>query len=126
MESTITKNAGKSITIMIPMPPGRYGIVCIAQWSASVASFEATRCRHQRGPTLYCPGGRHGRQFQMKPKNTKKTQLLPSFLMVDQCKKAKQFWDPKQTLYSHHRWDKGQAGYKCETALFETKSSATF
>ncbi len=53
-------------------------------------------------PTLYCPGGRHGQQFWMKPKNTNKTQLLPSFLTVDRCKKAKQFRDPKRALYSCH------------------------
>ncbi len=44
-------------------------------------------------PALYCPGGRHrhGWRFRMKPKNTTKTQLLPSFLMVDQCKKLNCF-----------------------------------
>jgi hypothetical protein len=39
----------------------------------------------------YCPGGHHGRQFQMKQKNTNKTQLLPSFLTLDRCKNAQQF-----------------------------------
>ncbi len=53
-------------------------------------------------PMPHCPGSRHGQRFWMKLKNTTKTQLLPSFLMVDRHKKAKQFWDPKQTLYSHH------------------------
>ncbi len=48
---------------------------------------------------LYCPSGCHGQQFW---KNTNKTQLLPSFLTVDWCKKAKQCRDPKQTLYSRH------------------------
>jgi hypothetical protein len=43
---TITKNAGKMTTILIAMPPGQYGAMRIAQWSASVASCEATRCRH--------------------------------------------------------------------------------
>jgi hypothetical protein len=42
-------------------------------------------------PMLYCPGGRHGQQFQMKQKNTNKTHLLPSFLTVDRRKKARQF-----------------------------------
>jgi hypothetical protein len=51
-------------------------------------------------PKLYCPGGRHGQRFQMKQKNTNKTQLLPSFLTVDRRKKkARQFQDPKKTLY---------------------------
>ena len=57
-------------------------------------------------PMRYCSGGRHGRWFQMKQKNTNKTQLLPSFLMVDRHKKAKQFRDPKRTLYSSHRCHK--------------------
>ncbi len=63
-------------------------------------------------PVAYCPGGRHGWWFWMKPKNTNKTQLLPSFLMVDRRKKAKQFWDPKQTLYSHHQCDKLRTNVK--------------
>jgi hypothetical protein len=42
-----------------------------------------------RVPTPYHPSGRHGQQFRMKQKNTNKTQLLPSFLMVDWRKKAK-------------------------------------
>jgi hypothetical protein len=57
-------------------------------------------------PAPYCSGGRHGHRFPMKPKNTNNTQPLPSFLMVDQRKKAKQFRDPKQTLYSHHQCNK--------------------
>jgi hypothetical protein len=65
----------------------------------------------------YRPGGRHGRRFQMKQKNTNKTQLLSSFLTVDRLKKAKQFWEPKRTLYSAYKWGIPQ---------FELKSSATF
>jgi hypothetical protein len=57
-------------------------------------------------PTWYCPGGRHGQRFRMKQKNTTKTQLLPSFLMVDRHNKAEQFRDPKLTLYSSHRCNK--------------------
>ncbi len=57
-------------------------------------------------PVLYCPGGCHGWRFQMKQKNTTKTQLLPSFLTVDQCKKTKQFLDPKRTLYLGHQCNK--------------------
>ncbi len=56
----------------------------------------------RRVPMLYCPRGRHGQRFWMKPKNTQKTQLLPSFLTVDLHKKAEQFWDLKHTLYSGH------------------------
>jgi hypothetical protein len=57
-------------------------------------------------PALYCPGGCHGQEFQMKHKNTNKMQLLSSFLTVDQHKKAKQFQDPKWTLYSAYRCNK--------------------
>ncbi len=57
-------------------------------------------------PALYHPGSRHGWLFRMKHKNTNKTQLLPSFLAVDRRKKAKYFWDPKWTLYSHPWCDK--------------------
>ena len=34
------------MTIPITMPPGQYGAMHITRWSASVASCEATRCRH--------------------------------------------------------------------------------
>jgi hypothetical protein len=57
-------------------------------------------------PAPYPPSGHYGRRFQMNPKNTNKTQLLPSFLTVDQCKKTKQFRDPKRALYSHHLCNK--------------------
>ncbi len=60
----------------------------------------------KRVPTPYCPGSCYGWRFQMKPKNTNKTQLLPSFLTVDRCKKAKQFWDTKWILYSSHQCNK--------------------
>ncbi len=74
-------------------------------------------------PAPYCPGSRHGQRFRMKHKNTNNTQLLPSFLTVDQRKKAKQFWDPKWTLYSCHWCNKLHRNVKL---LFELKSSATF
>jgi hypothetical protein len=38
-------------------------------------------------PVPYCPGGHHGRRFRKDKKKTNKTQLLPSFLIVDQHKK---------------------------------------
>ncbi len=63
-------------------------------------------------PTRYCPGGYHGWRFWMKPKKTNKTQLLPSFLVVDRHKKAKQFWDPKLTLYSSHWCNKLRTNVK--------------
>ncbi len=55
-----------------------------------------------RVPMPYPPSGCHGQWCWMKPKNINKTQLSPSFLTVDRRKKDKQFWDPKQTLYSQH------------------------
>ncbi len=36
-----TKNAGKSATILMAMPPGWYGAMRIAQWNAFVASWES-------------------------------------------------------------------------------------
>ncbi len=63
-------------------------------------------------PAPYCPGGCHGWQFWMKTKNTNKTQLLPSFPMVDWRKKAKQFRDPKWTLYSRHQCNKLRTNVK--------------
>ncbi len=63
-------------------------------------------------PTPYCPGGRHGRQFWMKHKNTNKTQLLPSFLTVDPHVKAKPFRDPKHTLYSRQQCNKLRTNVK--------------
>ncbi len=70
---------------------------------------------------LYCPGGRHGRWFWMTQKNTNKTQLLPSFLTVDQCKKAEQFWDPKQTLYSRHWCNKLHTNVKHHHSSWRAK-----
>jgi hypothetical protein len=51
----ITKNAGKLMTILIPMPLGQYGAMCIAQWSASVASYKANRCHHQASTSAVSP-----------------------------------------------------------------------
>ncbi len=77
-----------------------------------------------RVPAPNSPGGCHGRRFWMKHKNTNKTQFLPSFLTVDQRKKSYTIsgseTDPLLTLLMQ------QAAYKCETPLFERKSSATF
>ncbi len=40
------KKAGKSTMMLIAVLPGQYGVMLIAQWSASVASYKATRCCH--------------------------------------------------------------------------------
>ncbi len=63
-------------------------------------------------PALYCPGGHHGQRFQMKPKNSNKTQVLPSFLTLDWCKKAKHLWDPKRTFYSCRQCNKLRTNVK--------------
>jgi hypothetical protein len=55
----------------------------------------------------------------MKQKSINKTQLLPSFLTVDQCKKAEQFWDPKQTLYSCHGCNELRTNVKHHYSSFE-------
>ncbi len=104
MKSMITKNAGISTTISIPMPPGQYSVMRIAWWSASMAS--SLDAAIGRVPMPYCPGGRHGWRFWMKPQNTNKTQLLPRFVTVGRSKKAKQIRDPKWTLYSCHQFNK--------------------
>ncbi len=72
-------------------------------------------------PTRYRPGGRHGGRFRMKQKNTNKTQLLPSFLMVDRHKKAKQFRDPKLTLNSSHWCDKLRTNVKHHYSSWRVK-----
>ena len=48
-------------------------------------------------PVPYCPGSGHGQQFCMKPQNTNKTQLLPSFLTVDDTKKLNNFGTQNET-----------------------------
>jgi hypothetical protein len=42
-------------TDLSAMPPGQYGTMRIAQWSASVASCKATRCRHQASACAKLP-----------------------------------------------------------------------
>ncbi len=90
------------MTILIPMPPGQYGKMHIPQWSASVTSCEDTRCHHWASAHAVLPRQPPWSTILNETQNTNKTQLLPSFLTLDRRKKAKQFWDPKQTLYSAH------------------------
>jgi hypothetical protein len=70
------------MTILIAMLPGGYGEMPIAQWNASVASCKATRCCHQASACTVSPW------TSKRKKNTNKTQLLPTFFTVDECKKA--------------------------------------
>jgi hypothetical protein len=51
-------------------------------------------------PMPYCLVAAIVNDFEKKRKNTNKTQLLPSFLTVDQRKKAIESQDPPGTLYS--------------------------
>ncbi len=53
-----------------------------------------------RVPVPYCLGSCHGQRFWKEEKNINKTQLLSSFLMVDQRKKAIESQDLPGTLYS--------------------------
>ncbi len=79
----ITKNAGKLMTILIAMLPGRFSAMRIAQWSTSVADSKPLDAAIGQVPAPYCSGGRHGLRFRMKHKNTNKTQVLFIFLTVD-------------------------------------------
>jgi hypothetical protein len=45
-----TKNAGKSTTILMGMPPGRYRAMRIAQWSTSRALTGIQLWTHMRPP----------------------------------------------------------------------------
>jgi len=50
-----TKNAGESTTISVAMAMQRYDAGCIARWSTSRASFEATGCRHRASACAVLP-----------------------------------------------------------------------
>ncbi len=49
------KNADKLMAILIAMAMQRYNMGCIAQWSTSKASFEATGCRHRSSAWVVSP-----------------------------------------------------------------------
>ncbi len=57
-------------------------------------------------PVRYCPGGCHGWRYQMKCKNTNKTQLLASNYCTLFVHNPSNFCYPKWTLYSAHRCNK--------------------
>ena len=50
-----TKNAGKSMTILMAMAMQRYNVGRIARWSTSRASLEATGCRHRASACAVSP-----------------------------------------------------------------------
>ena len=54
-ESTATKNAGKSLAILIAMAMQRCDVGRIAQWSTSRASLKATGCRHRSSACAVLP-----------------------------------------------------------------------
>ena len=66
-ESTATKNAGKSMAILIPLAMQLYNAGRIARWITSRASLEATGCRHWASACAVLP------QRPPWSKNLKKT-----------------------------------------------------
>ncbi len=105
-KSMATKNTRQMLAILMAMRIQRCNARHITQWSTSVAPCEATRCRHWVSAHAVLPRRPPWSTISNGTKNTNKKQLLPSFLMVDQRKKAEQFWDPKRTLYSRHQCNK--------------------
>ncbi len=112
MKLTVTKNTLQMLAILMAMRIWRCDEGHIAQWSASVASCKATRCCHQANAHAVLPWRPPWLTILNETKNTTKTQLLPTFLIVDRHKKAKQFWDSKQTLYSSHQCNKLRTNVK--------------
>jgi len=54
-ESATTKNADKLLAISIALAMQQYDTRCIARWSTSRASLEATGCRHQASACAVSP-----------------------------------------------------------------------
>ena len=52
---TATKNADESLAISMAMAMQRHDARCIAQWSTSRASLEATGCRHRASSRIASP-----------------------------------------------------------------------
>jgi hypothetical protein len=98
-KSMATKNTRQMLAILKAMHIRWCNAGRIARWSASVASCKATRCRHRVSAHAVSPRRPPWSMISKREKNTTKTQLLPSFLMVDQCKKAIESQDPPGTLY---------------------------
>ena len=64
------------MAIVRPMPPGRYDARHIAQWIVSVASCEATRCRHWACACAVLARRTPWSSPSPSCENTNKTQLL--------------------------------------------------
>jgi hypothetical protein len=88
-KSTATKNTCQTLAILMAMQIRRCDAGCIARWSASVASCKATRCCHWASASAVLPRRMPWSTILNETKNNNKTQFLPSFLTVGQCKKAK-------------------------------------
>ncbi len=87
-KSMTTKNTHQMLAISKAMRIRWCNVGHIAQWSASVASCKATRCRHWASACAVSPRRLPWSTISKRKKNTTKTQLLSSFLMVDQRKKV--------------------------------------
>jgi hypothetical protein len=98
---TATKNTCQTLAILIAMRVWQCDAGRIARWSASVASCEATRCRHQASACAVSP--QRPPWLMILKENTNKTQLLSSFCTVDRQKKAIEYQYPLGTLYSRPR-----------------------
>ena len=77
-----------------------YNEGCIAQWSTSRASLEATGCWHWLSVCAVSP--------RRPPWSTN---LNERYILIASC--LWEFWDPKRTLYSAHQYDKLCLNVKC-------------
>ncbi len=101
-KSTATNNTRQTLAILMAMRIRWCNARRIVQWSTSVASCKATRFGHWASACTVLPRRPPWLTIWNETKNTNTTQLSLSFLTVDRRKKAKQFWNPKRTLYSRH------------------------
>ena len=80
-KSTATKNAGKSMAILIAMVMQRSDAGHIARWITSGASLKATGCRRWSSACAVSPltpAAAMVKEFESNTQNTNKTQLLAS------------------------------------------------
>jgi hypothetical protein len=68
-EIDATKNAGKSVAILMTMGMQRYDAGHIARWSTSRLHSKPLDAAIGQVPAPYCPDGRHGQRIRIK--NTK-------------------------------------------------------
>ncbi len=90
-DSTSTKNTRQTLAISMAMRIPRLNAGCISQWSTSVASCKATRCRHRASAHAVLPRRPPWSTISKKNTHTNKTQLLPTFRTVDRQKKLNNF-----------------------------------